>query len=85
MEGVCTLIEQRYKAKLDVFDKVHSMVGIRTISNVIFLQQVEVNGKNVNPLYQFLRAKSDPSNIAWNFGKFLVSKDGKKVCSQPPH
>jgi glutathione peroxidase len=42
--------------------------------------KVEVNGDGAAPLYEFLRAEQpgdgDSSDIAWNFTKFLVAKDG---------
>lgn len=45
--------------------------------------KIDVNGKNADPLYQFLK-KEEPGilgteGIKWNFTKFLVDKDGKVV------
>ena len=46
-------------------------------------EKIEVNGDNEAPLYTWLKEQSDtPENgpdIAWNFTKFLVSKDGSVV------
>jgi glutathione peroxidase len=41
--------------------------------------KLEVNGANRHPLYVTLAGKESPfpGDIAWNFGKFLISKDGK--------
>ena len=41
--------------------------------------KVEVNGTNRHPLYVALAGESSPfpGDIKWNFGKFLVGKDGK--------
>lgn len=57
--------------------------------NVTFpmFAKIEVNGDNVHPLFKFLRNNSelyDPvtqttKQIPWNFGKFLVDREGKVV------
>ena len=41
------------------------------------LEKQDVNGANRSPLYQFL--VGDGSDIDWNFGKFLVGRDGESV------
>ncbi len=43
--------------------------------------KVDVNGSSASPLFAWLKANAPGPNvgkdIAWNFGKFLVGKDGK--------
>ncbi len=41
--------------------------------------KIEVNGENRHPLYTALAGSDSPfpGNIKWNFGKFLIGKDGK--------
>jgi glutathione peroxidase len=41
--------------------------------------KIDVNGANRHPLYVALAGKDSPypGDIKWNFGKFLISKDGK--------
>ncbi|MFM1842641.1 MAG: glutathione peroxidase [Cyanobacteriota bacterium] len=41
------------------------------------LEKQDVNGANRSPLYQFL--VGDGEDIGWNFGKFLVGRDGAVV------
>ena len=41
------------------------------------LEKQDVNGANRSDLYQFL--VGDGEDIEWNFGKFLVSRDGETV------
>lgn len=44
------------------------------------MSKVEVNGDNQHPLFAWLQecAPSFPSSdIKWNFGKFLLNKDGQ--------
>ena len=52
--------------------------------------QVDVNGGAAAPLYEFLRAScparvgsmgvvSKAADVAWNFEKFLVGRDGKPL------
>lgn len=41
------------------------------------MDKVNVNGSGASPVYQFLKvASGDTSAIGWNFGKFLVRRDG---------
>ncbi|KAJ3077461.1 hypothetical protein HK102_005220 [Quaeritorhiza haematococci] len=48
--------------------------------NVSFemFDKVDVNGANTSPVYTFLKSQQ-PGDIRWNFGKFLVDKEGKVV------
>lgn len=41
--------------------------------------KLEVNGANRHPLYDFLAGEKSPfpGDIKWNFGKFVISRDGK--------
>lgn len=41
------------------------------------LEKQDVNGANRSPLYQFL--VNDGEDIGWNFGKFVVGRDGEVV------
>lgn len=46
------------------------------------MKKVEVNGHNVEPVYQYLKSQKSQlmmSRIKWNFEKFLVDKNGKVV------
>lgn len=50
--------------------------------------KLEVNGAGAHPLYQWLTAEStEPEGagpIQWNFGKFLIGKDGKVLARFSP-
>ena len=50
--------------------------------------KIEVNGDGAAPLYKWLRAQApgdgDSSDIAWNFTKFLVGRDGSVVARYEP-
>jgi glutathione peroxidase len=43
--------------------------------------KLEVNGANRHPLYVTLAGKDSPypGDIKWNFGKFLIGRDGKII------
>jgi hydroperoxy fatty acid reductase len=41
------------------------------------LEKQDVNGANRSPLYQFL--VGDGEDITWNFGKFLIGRDGAVI------
>ena len=45
--------------------------------NFTLLEKQDVNGANRSPLYQFLVGDGD--DISWNFGKFIVGRDGTVV------
>lgn len=59
-EEVCEFIVSLGGQSFKVFDK------------------VDVNGENAHPLFKFLRANSslNSSTVGWNFGKFLIARDG---------
>ncbi|MBE9196329.1 glutathione peroxidase [Synechocystis sp. LEGE 06083] len=46
------------------------------------LEKQDVNGPNRSPLYQFL--VGDGEDIGWNFGKFLIGRDGQVVARFDP-
>ena len=50
--------------------------------------KIEVNGDGAAPLYEFLRAEQpgegDTADIAWNFTKFLVGRDGSVLKRYEP-
>ncbi|KAJ3115872.1 hypothetical protein HK100_001214, partial [Physocladia obscura] len=41
--------------------------------------KINVNGPAADPVYQFLKNATDGKDIAWNFTKFLVSRDANSV------
>jgi glutathione peroxidase-family protein len=48
--------------------------------NVTFpmFSKIEVKGKNIDPLYQYLTQESEsPAEVSWNFNKFLVTPEGR--------
>ena len=52
-----------------------------------FAQQVDVNGPNTAPVYQFLKSSAGGflgDLVKWNFEKFLIDKNGKVVERYPP-
>ena len=49
-------------------------------------EKIDVNGANRHPLYTMLAGEGSPfpGNIKWNFGKFLVGRDGKVLKRLEP-
>jgi glutathione peroxidase len=46
------------------------------------MSKVEVNGKGTHPVFTFLKAKTAGilgGAVKWNFTKFLVGRDGRKI------
>ena len=51
------------------------------------MSKIEVNGKGTHPVFAFLKQKAPAGlgrTIKWNFTKFLVGPDGKKVSRFAP-
>jgi glutathione peroxidase len=50
--------------------------------------KIDVNGANRAPLYQWLTSQATqpygPGDVMWNFGKFLVDKQGKVIARFNP-
>ena len=49
--------------------------------------KIEVNGKNADPLYKFLKSELPgfiTNSIKWNFTKFLINKEGIPVVRYAP-
>lgn len=50
--------------------------------------KIEVNGRGAHPLYQWLTKVSTspegPGDVQWNFGKFLIGKDGAVLARFEP-
>jgi len=38
--------------------------------------KIEVNGEGACELYQWLREQTDGADVAWNFEKFIIDRDG---------
>jgi glutathione peroxidase len=62
-EEIKTFCSTKYNVTFPLFDKLH------------------VKGSEQHPLYTALSGKSSPfpGDVKWNFGKFLVSRDGKII------
>lgn len=50
--------------------------------NFTLLEKQDVNGPDRSPLYQFL--VGDGEDIAWNFGKFVVDREGNVAARFEP-
>ncbi|WP_167629590.1 glutathione peroxidase [Listeria valentina] len=42
-------------------------------------QKIKVNGKEADPLYQYLVKETGGKKIEWNFAKFLIDRDGNLI------
>lgn len=47
-------------------------------------KRVAVNGKDEDPLYTYLKGQTDGADIAWNYTKFLIGRDGQVVGRYEP-
>ncbi len=47
--------------------------------------KIEVNGPDRHPLYAWMTdpANGNPGDIAWNFEKFLIGRDGRVIARYP--
>ena len=62
-EEIQTFCSSKYKVTFPMFDKLH------------------VKGAEQHPLYAALTGKKGPfpGDVKWNFGKFLIGRDGKAI------
>ncbi|MEL6552828.1 MAG: glutathione peroxidase [Cyanobacteria bacterium J06621_11] len=58
-------------------DEIKDFVKSKYDVDFTLLEKQDVNGADRSPLYQFLVGEGP--DIDWNFGKFLVSRDGETV------
>lgn len=42
-------------------------------------EKILLNGKNADPLYQYLTSETGNKKIKWNFTKFLIGRDGEII------
>jgi len=52
-----------------------------------FFEKIDVNGKNVHPAYEWMKARAPGllgNAIKWNFSKFLISREGKTLKRYAP-
>lgn len=48
--------------------------------------KIDVNGENAIPLYKWLKTQTDNTGeIAWNFVKFLIDREGKVIKRYDQH
>ncbi|MDB6133528.1 MAG: glutathione peroxidase [Verrucomicrobiales bacterium] len=68
LEEIKTFCTNRYHVTFPIFDKLH------------------VKGPEQHPLYKDLTGKDGafPGDVKWNFGKFLIGKDGKPLARFEP-
>lgn len=51
------------------------------------MEKIDVNGGDASPLYEWLKEEKKEfpiNNVAWNFEKFLIGRDGKVVARYRP-
>ena len=59
-------------------DEIKKFCELRYRVTFPMLKKADVKGSNQHPLYHYLLQESSPSkDIAWNFEKFLVGRDGQ--------
>ncbi len=63
-------------------DEIKTFTQTKYEVDFTLLEKQDVNGANRSPLYQFL--VGDGPDIAWNFGKFLVGKNGDVIARFEP-
>lgn len=68
-------------------EEIKSFCQLRYGTTFPMFAKIEVNGKNEEPLYSFLKSQQKGiigNNIKWNFTKFLVDRKGNVVERYAP-
>lgn len=63
-------------------DEIKAFAKTKYDVDFTLLEKQDVNGPNRSPLYQFLVGEGP--DIGWNFGKFLVGRDGEVIARFEP-
>ncbi len=58
-------------------DEIKTFAKTKYDADFTLLEKQDVNGVDRSPLYQFLVGEGE--DISWNFGKFVVGRDGEVV------
>ncbi len=63
-------------------EEIKSFCSLTYNVNFPMFAKLSVKGDDIHPLYQFLTSKDSGfgGDIQWNFGKFLVDKNGKVIA-----
>ena len=67
--------------------EIQSFCSLKYKTTFPLFAKVEVNGKNEEPLFAYLKKHSKSflnNDIKWNFTKFLVSREGKVIDRYAP-
>jgi glutathione peroxidase len=66
-------------------DEIREFCSTRYDVTFPLASKLEVNGPRRHPLYQWLTdpAQGFPGDIAWNFEKFLIGRDGRVIGRYP--
>uniref|UniRef100_A0A7S3CZ27 Glutathione peroxidase n=1 Tax=Palpitomonas bilix TaxID=652834 RepID=A0A7S3CZ27_9EUKA len=68
--------------------KIKDFVKTKFGVEFLMMDKINVNGDDTHEVYKFLRSREgirdNPGKIGWNFGKFLVGKDGQVVQRYGP-
>lgn len=68
-------------------EEIHEFCTLNYGTTFPMFRKIDVNGKNADPLYKFLKKEKGGflgDEIKWNFTKFLISRDGKVVERYAP-
>ena len=64
-------------------EEIHQFCTLKFGTEFPQFKKIEVNGKNEDPLYTFLKSQIK-GRIKWNFTKFLVDREGNVVSRFEP-
>ena len=63
-------------------EEIHSFCTLKYNTQFPRFHKIEVNGKNAEPLFEYLKSfksPKKPAKIKWNFTKFLVNRKGEVI------
>jgi len=68
-------------------EEIHDFCQLRYKTSFPRFSKIDVNGKNADPLFKYLKKNSESTlgtTIKWNFTKFLVDREGNVVKRYAP-
>ncbi len=67
-------------------EEIQQFCKVRFDVSFPLMEKIHVKGPEQHPLYTALTSKDGifPGDVGWNFGKFLIGKDGKAIARFDP-
>lgn len=81
---VVGLPSNQFKQELDSDEEAEQYCKTHFGVTFPMTKRVTVNGEDEDPLYTYLKEQTDGTDIAWNYTKFLIDREGQVIGRYEP-